>query len=217
MNHMGKQTNVALSDAADWLGDWHPLAEQLGSTDGLASLGSVCAFLSLRPVQDLRSFRRFLHSYQSEILVPFELPAIHAAFGHAGKNELRELVALDQQLAGQPVLQSFAAASRRVGQGQLQKLRPLRDQRMIQRYLFTVDSGRAHGWHTLVYGLTLEIYSLPLRQGLLGYAHQTTRGFIYSAARMLELSEKQCCNIFEEHCAALSNAVENLVQRSLPA
>src|SRR5262249_52066168 len=181
---MGKQTNAALSDAADWLGDWHPLAEQLGSTDGLASLGSVCAFLSLRPIQDLRSFRRFLRSYQGEILLPFELPAIYAAFGHAEKNELRELVALDQHLGGQPVLQSFATASRRVGQTQLQKLRPLRDQRMIQRYLFTVDSGQAHGWHTLVYGLTLEVYSLPLRQGLLGYAHQTTRGFIYSAARM---------------------------------
>ena len=214
---MGKQTNLALSDAADWLGDWHPLAEQLGSTDGLASLGSICAFLALRPIQDLRSFRRFLRSYQGEILVPFELPAIYAAFGHAEKNELRELVTLDNQLAGQPVLQSFASASRRVGQTQLQKLRPLRDQRMIQRYLFTVDSGEAHGWHTLVYGLTLEVYSLPLRQGLLGYAHQTTRGFIYSAARMLQLSERQCRSVFEEHCAGLPNAVENLLRRNLPA
>jgi len=213
MNDMGKKTNVALSDAADWLGDWHPLTEQLGSTNGLASLGSICAFLSLRPVQDLRSFRRFLRSYEAEILVPFELPAIHASFGHAERNELRELVALDQQLAAQPVLQSFAAASRRVGQGQLQKLRPLRDQRMVQRYLLTVDSGQAHGWHTLVYGLTLEVYSLPLRQGLLGYAHQTTRGFIYSAARMLRLSERQCRSLFEEFCGALPEAVENLVQQ----
>jgi urease accessory protein UreF len=216
MNDMGKQTNVALSEAAEWLGDWHPLAEQLGSTDGLASLGSVCVFLSLPPVQDLRSFRRFLRSYQAEILVPHELPSIHASFGHAERNELRELVALDQYLAGQPVLQSFADASRRVGQGQLQKLRPLRDQRIIQRYLFTVDAGQAHGWHTLVYGLTLEVYSLPLRQGLLGYAHQTTRGFIYSAARMLRLSERQCRAVFEEFCAALPASVENLVRQKTP-
>lgn len=214
---MGKPTNVALSDAAEWLGDWHPLAEQLGSTDGLASLGSVCAYLALRPVQDLRSFRRFLVSYQAEILVPFELPAIHASFGHARRNELRELVALDQTLADQPVLRSFAAASRRVGQGQLQKLRPLRDQRIIQRYLFNVDTGQAHGWHTLVYGLTLEVYSLPLRQGLLGYAHQTTRGFIYSAARMLQLSERQCRAVFEEYCEALPKAVEDLVRQKAPA
>jgi hypothetical protein len=27
---MVNQTQLALSDAAEWLGDWHPLAEQLG-------------------------------------------------------------------------------------------------------------------------------------------------------------------------------------------
>ena len=44
---MVKQTQVALSDAAEWLGDWHPLAEQLGSADGLVSLGSVSTLLRL--------------------------------------------------------------------------------------------------------------------------------------------------------------------------
>jgi len=39
----------------------------------------------------------------------------------------------------------------------------------------------------LVYGITLALYSIPLRQGLLGYGYQTTRGFIYSAAKALQL------------------------------
>ena len=54
---------------------------------------------------------------------------------------------------------------------------PLRDERVVQRYLAAVESGEAHGWHTLVYGLTLVVYSLPLRQGLLGYAHQNHARF----------------------------------------
>ena len=130
---------------------------------------------------------------------------------------MRELVALDQSLAGQPILTEFAAASRRVGQSQLRKLRPLRDQRVVQRYLHAVESGEAHGWHTLVYGLTLAVYSLPLRQGLLGYAHQTTRGFIYSAARMLSLSERQCRALFDSLCASLPEAVEALVAQKAAA
>ena len=44
---MVTQTQLALNDAADWLGDWHPLAEQLGSADGLVTLGSVSASLRL--------------------------------------------------------------------------------------------------------------------------------------------------------------------------
>jgi len=208
---MVKQTQLALNDAAEWLGDWHPLAEQLGSADGLASLCSVSTLLRLKPVQDLRSLRRFLLSYQTQILLPLELPAIQSAHGHAARHEVRELVALDQQLAGEPVLKNFASASRRLGQMHVRKLRPLRDARVVQRYLQAVENGQAHGWHTLVYGLTLAIYSLPLRQGLLGYAHQTTRGFIYAAARTLRLSEHQCRNLFDELCADLPEAVEELV------
>ena len=208
---MVKQTQLALTDAAEWLGDWHPLAEQLGSADGLRSLCSVSALLCLKPVQDLRSLRRFLHTYQTQILVPLELPAIQSAHGHASRHEVRELVALDQQLAGEPVLKSFASASRRVGQAHVRKLRPLRDDRVVQRYLCAVDAGEANGWHTLVYGLTLAIYSLPLRQGLLGYAQQTMRGFIYAAARSLQLSERQCRNVFDELCEDLPRAVGALL------
>src|SRR6476469_7284309 len=60
---MVKQTSVALNDAAEWLGDWHPLAEQLGSADGLLELGSVSAQLHLGPVKDLVSLRTFLRHY----------------------------------------------------------------------------------------------------------------------------------------------------------
>ncbi len=214
---MGKQTQLALSDAAEWLGDWHPLAAQLGSTDGLLELASVSSSLRLRPVRDASSLASFLLSYQERILFPLELPAIYAAHGHTARHELRELIALDQELAGQPILEQFAPSSWRVGQSQLRKLRPLRDERMVRRYLQAVDSGVAHGWHTLVYGLTLEIYSLPLRQGLLGYAQQTTRGFIYSAARTVRLSERQCRELFDHLCGPLPQAVEDLLRQSAAA
>jgi urease accessory protein UreF len=214
---MVKQSQLALSDATEWLGDWHPLAEQLGSAAGLVTLGSVSASLRLAPVHNLPSLRRFLCDYQSRILLPLELPVIQCAHGHAARHEVRELVALDCRLAGETVLQAFATASHRVGQYQLRKLRPLRDQRVVQRYLDAVESGQASGWHTLVYGLTLAVYSLPLRQGLLGYAHQTTRGFIYSAARMLNLSEHQCRDLFDTLCADLPKAIEVLLAQKVVA
>ena len=212
---MVKERQLALSDPTEWLGDWHPLAEQLGSADGLVELGSVSSLLRLRPVEDVPSLKNFLRGYHKAILLPHELPAIETAHGHASRHELRELVALDQKLAGEPALQTFASPSRRVGQTQLQKLRPLRDQRVVQRYLQAVESGEANGWHTLVYGLTLAIYSLPLRQGLLGYAHQTTRGFIYSAARMLQLSERECRALFDELCGGLGSEVEELLKEKV--
>src|SRR5712664_3753740 len=119
---MAKKTQLALRDAAEWLGDWHPLAEQLGSADGLVTLGSVSALLRLGPVHNISTLRQFLRNYQARLLLPLELPAIESAHGHATHNETRELIALDVQLAGETLLRKFAAASKRVGQYQLQKL-----------------------------------------------------------------------------------------------
>ena len=93
----------------------------------------------------------------------------------------------------------------------MQRLRPLRDQRLVQRYLAAVEEGTANGWHTLVYGLTLAVYSLPLRPGLIGYAQRTTRGFIQSAARSLKLSKADSEAFVAEFSAGLPSAVESLL------
>ena len=199
-------------DAAEWLGDAHPLVAQLGLADGLVSLAAMSESLAIQPVKSLEALGNFLRRYHSQVLLPHELTAIRQAYTHAASNHSRELIAFDQQLSAEPMLRDFASASRRVGQAQLQLLRPLRDERLVQRYLAAVDRGDAHGWHTLVYGLTLAVYSLPLRQGLLGYAQQTTRGFIHSAARSLGLAEADCRQLFESLCAPLPGVVDSLVR-----
>ncbi len=185
--------------------------EQLGSLEGLITLGAAAALLQVPPADNPAALRLFLENYQSRILLPLELMAVHSAYEHASRNELSELLALDQRLTREPMLREFAAASRRIGQCQLQRLRPLRDQRFVQRYLQAVEQGDAHGWHPLVYGMTLALYSLPLRQGLMGYAWQTLRGFIHFSARPLQLSESDCQSLLDEHCAGLPAAVGGLL------
>jgi urease accessory protein UreF len=208
------QAKIAPETAVELLGDLHPLMEQLGSLDGLVTLADASDSLQVPQIKTLPDFRNFLKSYHDRILSPVELPFIRRAFSHACHNQLREMIALDQEIAREPVLQNFASASRRVGQGQLQRLRPLRDDRLVQRYLAAVDRGEAHGWHTLVYGLTLAVYSLPLRQGLFGYAHQTTRGFIHAASETLELSRSDSRSLFEELCAGLPATIESLLAQN---
>ena len=192
---MLRQTN---QESTELLGEWHPLADQLGSTEGLIALSTASHSLRLNNVDSLPSLLRFLEAYQSQILIPYELPAIQRAFRHASRNETRELIAFDQELAVEPVLKYFANASRRVGQAQLKRLRPLRDHRLLQRYLRAVDAGLCHSWHTLVYGVTLSVYSLPVLQGLNSYEKQTLLGFMHAVSRSLRLSENDCRDLLDE-------------------
>jgi urease accessory protein UreF len=209
------QTQKALTTAAaELLGDLRPLLEQVGAPSGS---GDVSGLIPARPVQDLPELRAFLQTYHARILQPLELPAIQRAFGHAAHNEVRELIALDRQLSAEPALKNFASPSRLVGRAQLERLRPLRDERLVQRYLAAVEHDEAHGWHTLVYGVTLAVYSLPLRQGLLGYARQTTRGFIQASAPSLSLTAADCDTLHEELCAGLSTGIESLLSPGITA
>jgi urease accessory protein UreF len=208
---MLSQLQKASAAEADLLGDLTPLLQRIGSPDGLASLAGTRDPLASLTVRTADGLRSFITEYHSKILQPLELPAIQRAFVHTGRNELRELISFDQSLSRETALKNFASASRLVGLGQLQRLRPLRDQRFVQRYLAAVENGDANGWHTLVYGLTLAVYYLPLRPGLIGYAQRTTRGFIQSAARSLELPDADSDALDEELSARLRTVVEPLL------
>lgn len=201
-----KSPVVAEQVVEEFLGDVAPLVRQVGGAEGLAALGGVVA-VDGSGVADPASLRRFLGGYQSRILFPIELPAIRRAFGHGTRYEVRELIALDVRLGDERLLQNVASASRKVGKTQLKRLRPLRDQRLVQRYLHAVQSGEAHGWHTVVYGLILSLYSLPLRQGLLRYARQTTLGFIQAASSDLGLDREVGEVLVGEFTACLPDAV----------
>jgi urease accessory protein UreF len=208
---MPPQVQTARHDATELLGELHPFMAQLGSADGWVTLSAASASLQVPRVDSRPALRTFLEAYRAKILLRIELPAIGQARHHAARRELRELVALDQSLAGQRALEPFAAASRRVGRSQLEKLRPLRDERVVQRYLQAVEDGRAHAWHTLVFGLTLALYSLPVRQGLLTYARQTLGGFIRAAARPLGLTQAECLELLDALGADLPRELETIV------
>lgn len=205
-------SNTAPSSPAELLGDAHPLLEQLGSAEDLALTSTVADILELRRVSDLPSLRNFLDAYRTQVLAPIELPAIVSAHAHATRGELKELIALDGRLAQDTTIRKFALASCRVGQRQLSRLRPMRDQRLVQRYLAAIEGGQARGWHTLVYGVSLAMFSLPLRQGLQHYIEQTTRGFIYSSAKSLRLAEADCHSLMDEQQIQLPVAIDAALQ-----
>jgi urease accessory protein UreF len=209
---MATQEQLARSITAEWLEDWNPLAEQPGLHNGHLSCGTVPSLVQPAAVIDAEGLRQFLADYHDRIMVPVELPAIHRARTYASRNEVREIIALDRELAERDELKPFAVGSRRAGQSQLEKLRPLRGERVLQRYSRAVFAGEACGWHTVVFGITMAIYSLPLRQSLLAYAEQTTRGFLQAGAKRLCLSNGQCRGLIETLCARIPANVERMLR-----
>ncbi len=194
-------------EEADLLpGEFSALLRQLGSPDGFWE--NLAARLPPGAIRAGNGLRDFLEGYQTHVLVPLEMPAITRARAQAARGHLRELLALDRQLETKPVWPAFASASRRTGRAQLERLRPLRDERTVQRYLAAVEAGDAAGWHTVVYGLALAVYSRPLRHGLFTYARETLCGLALGAGRAAGLSEAARQEILQTCFLRLPAAVE---------
>lgn len=191
--------------------DTRAIAKQLGSAEELTTLSPTARAHQLTRIHSLPALRDFLIDYRDNILAQREMPAIYKGWNHAARGYWKELLQLDQHIANDPILAEFQLASRHVGKQQLNRLAPLKDIRAIQRYREAVNNGKAYGWHTLVYGVVLAAYSLPLRQGLLHYGRQTFAGFIYSASRNLELPEAGCLELQVELASGLPGIIDQTV------
>lgn len=192
-------------DGSGLLGDVRALLHQLGSGEAPAegSAGPLPA--------TFEAVREFLRHYKRNILIEREWPAIYRAYTHVQSNECHELIALDESIGRDKRVAPFVEASRRIGQFQLRRLGPLRGERVLLKYQAAIDEGRAQGWHTLVYGLTLAIYSLPARQGLMHYAQQILRGYLEAAAGSFAVSEEQLQAALDELFVDLPRELELLL------
>lgn len=152
---------------------------------------------------------QFLALYQENVLQAVEFPAILKAWHLTQHGHARDLIALDQELGKNPCIAAFARASRLIGQRQLRHLRPLKDHRVVQRYLAAVDAGLANGWHPLVFGMTLSIFSLPLRQGLMRHGEECLCGLTAAAATSRRLPQKACRESLDHVFATLPFTIEN--------
>ena len=205
------ESGLAQNEAVNLLGDFSAFLQQVGvrglSVEFVPSAPAAAALA----ITEISALRTFLDTYAAQVLVPIELPSIFKACNHVRRGECRELVALDVELAAEQRLAPFAPASKHVGVSQLLRLKPLRDERTVQRYLIAVKTGQASGWHTLVYGLTLAVYSLPLRQGLLHYGRETLSALARAAAGTERYLAPDCQEMLGAILDRLPEAVERAV------
>ncbi len=208
---MHDATDPMSAEAARVLQGLNPFVSRLGNPDGLKALASTLSTLQLPPIRSVTALRDFLRVYRSRVLIPTELPAIKSAYEFAARGQARELIALDQAGSCEAERMPFADVSAIIGQAQLRRLRPMRGNRVLTRYLDAISRGEAKGWHTIAYGLILASFSMPLRQGLVHYAESTLQGFAEAASVPLRLSEQEQIELVQEACSEVGTSVNELL------
>lgn len=176
---------------------------------------SLARFVSaLGMVANWEAFETLLGGYAAEVIVGRDWPVMLKSWELARRGEARELIALDRSWSPGEA-PTPAEASWRVGRRQLSRMRPLSDQRVVQRYLAAVETDRARGWHPLVYGVVLAVYGIPLRQGLMHYAVHSASGWCDALVRQREWVREGGELAVERVCASLPARMPALPNGSL--
>jgi len=199
-----------------FLGDLAGLAEQIGVDGAKVAGGDVLGEgpFELSGVVDLKSLRRFLVEYRKHLLVPIELPTIIDASLMVERGEFRELMGLDQRLSRTPEMRVFSESSRWIGQCHARTMRGMKDHRTVWRYCDAIRKKKAFGWHTVVYGVVLAAFSIPIRQGIVNYCEQVINGFADSAATRLDLGVEDIALVKLETIAEMSRSIDQAVARN---
>ncbi|MBC8243374.1 MAG: hypothetical protein H8E20_03175 [Verrucomicrobia bacterium] len=171
--------------------------------------------IDIEAVGDLRGLRLFLDRYEQEILRPVELPAVLSAYWFANRGQFRELLQLDAGLSANAALMPFADASLSVGREQLRLLKPMYDQRMVQRFRKCVVAGEARGWSPVVFGIFLSIHSVPVREGLVQFGTRLWSGLVNGARESRRLPEGECTELLGEYLDRLPGWIEEVVAESM--
>lgn len=201
----------AWSEAADW----RALEEQLGSPDEATAMSASVFADSLKGIHSAEQLRSFVAQFQNANLSAQELPIILRSYNHARRNEGREIIELDRSLKLSMADDALAAASVRVGRNQLRRMRALRHEKVVSKYWDAVRNGEASAWHTVVFGVVLAVYSIPLRQGLNHYTRQTVRGFLDAGAASLRLREAEVDDMESSLLAGAPAMVEKVLSATM--
>jgi urease accessory protein UreF len=193
-------------------GGQHPYAAQLDALEGVLCVDSISRALGTARARTPMKLSVLLERYRVTLLEPVELSAVAAAHRHAAHGEALELIALDESLAGtHPEWLQLAPASQRFGTDHLKRLQPLRDERVVQRFLDAAREGRAPANHPVVFGLTMAVFSIAPRQGLADYAQSALEAVVATAAGKLKLTQADRDQLINRSQTRLPEAIDQMV------
>ena len=190
----------------------HPYEAQLDALEDVLGADLVAGALGRGPLTSADELAGALELYRTTLLEPIELPTLTKARRLASRGRTKELIALDQDFLGNhPEWLPLAAGSTRFGRDTLARLRPLRDERVVQRMLKAVQPGQTPGHHPIVFGLTMAVYSIPARQGLADYAQGALAAVVASTAGKLKLTQDDRAALLAPSQAHLPQAISRMV------
>ena len=190
----------------------HPYEAQLDALESIFCVDILTQAVGASTPNSTLELRLLIEGYLTKVLETIELPAIVRAHHEATHGRGLELIELDQLFAGRhPEWLLLTPASTRIGHDYLNRLRPLKDERIVQKLIEAVHLGHTPGYHLTVFGLTMAVFSIAPRKGLADYAQAALEAVVATASGRFNLTQLDRKALLAPSRATLPKAISRMV------
>jgi len=156
-------------------------------------------------VSEAESMAHFLESHLWPMLIHFELPVVRFAQETALAGDKDGLIDLDCCVDATKTARELREASRATGRRRLHAFCETDPSHILQTFSRHVEEGRAHGHHSVVYGIGLA--SFPRQALLTSWAFQSLSAVCLSAPKLFRIGQDAAQRVLTR---SLSGMEENV-------
>jgi urease accessory protein len=194
-----------MTEDASWLAPLLQVSDSAFPTGSYAHSLGFEQMVSFGRVRDAQSMRTYIDDHIWPALIHFELPVVRLAQEAAHRDDLEELIALDEILDAAKSARELREASRVIGRRRLHALLEVTPSPLLTRLATLVDEEKTSGHHTVVFGAGLA--SLPPDALLTAWAFQSVNGVCLAAPKLLRIGQEAVQRVLTSVLAGMQEKI----------
>jgi urease accessory protein len=206
-------TNLLSSKHLDWLGGLLQTTDTLFPSGGYAHSYGLEEMVALGKVKSTQDLEEFLIQQILPSLEKLELPYLRYSVETLGRNNLHELLILNEEISAWKLTREIRDAGKSQGTQLLRMILEIHQCPISQKFHQLLQKSGDQCQQIIATALLRNVQNTPLVSSMIAWVYQTISNFCSASVKLLRLGELACQKII--HRCTSGEKVQCLLSNSL--
>lgn len=178
---------------------------------GYAHSAGLETYVQAGVVHDAATARTFITEMLAKNLFYTDAALASLAYDVASRNDLNELLQLDDECTAVKLPREMRQASQKLGMRLLKIFQPLSPSPLIDQYRYAIQKQQAMGYYCLVFSICAFALQIPKADALTGFYYNAAVGMVTNSVKLIPLGQQDG----QEILFSLHPLIEQLTEQSL--
>lgn len=156
---------------------------------GYSHSNGLETYVQLKIVKDEASAEAFVHNMITNNILYNDGSFVKLAYEIANMNDIKSLIALDQECAALKAPSEVKQASKKLGIRLLKIFNRQISSPIIEAYESAISKQEAEGHYAIVFGLYASLFQIPIYEAVYAFCYNASVGMVTNAVKLIPLSQ----------------------------